>query len=164
MKKILFILVVMVAIAFQANAQLKVKVTCPPFEVDILDGKVNGLKPNARFIEIKEKFPCATTIDEEGSAAKCGAAIYFKDKDLSFFTDRDYIEIGEKFKGKLSIPLIGAARSGMFKLFGNVKMKDTDWDAYVTQYGLLILYYNKASKVNRIIMSTMSVENIKLCE
>jgi hypothetical protein len=164
MKKIVFLLLGTILIAVSANAQLKVKVPCPIFEVDILDGKVNGLKPNARFGDIKEKFPCTTQIDEEGTAAKCGAALYFKDKDIAFFTDRDYIEIGEKFQGKLSVPVMGAPRNGMFKWFGNTKAKDTDWDAFGTQYGIIILYYNKASKVIRIQMSTMTVDNIKLCE
>src|SRR4051812_17641317 len=126
MKRIIFLLLTVTAL-LPAMAQLKAKVLCPPFTVDILDGKVNGLKADARFIEIKEKFPCATSMDEEGTAAKCGAAIRFKDKDLTFFTDRDYIEIGEKFQGKLSIPLMGAARTSLFKILGNPKMKDDTW-------------------------------------
>jgi hypothetical protein len=164
MKRIVFLLLGMIAL-LPAMAQIKVKAACPPFEVDILDGKVNGLKANARFIEVKQKFPCSTSMDEEGAAtAKCGAAIYFKDKDLTFFTDRDYIDIGEKFQGKLTIPLIGAARNGLFKWLGNPKIKDTDMDVFPTQYGILILRYNKASKVIRIQMSTLGPDNINLCE
>ena len=45
MKKLLFILAL--AVSASVSAQLKVKTACPEFYVDILDGKVNGLKPNA---------------------------------------------------------------------------------------------------------------------
>ena len=163
MKKIAFLVLSFCAI-LSANAQLKAKVLCPPFVVDILDGKVNGLKANARFIEIKEKFPCSTSADEEGTTAKCGAAIFFKDKGITFFTDRDYIEITEKFDGKFSIPVMGAARNSLFKWLGNPKMKDDTWDAYQTQYGLLVLHYNKAAKVNLIQITTQALSTLSLCE
>lgn len=164
MNKIAFFLLVLLASFSSVNAQLKAKAVCPAFEVDILDGKVNGLKANELFSIIKEKFPCATSIDEEGTTAKCGAAIRFKDKDLVFFTDRDYVEIGEKFKGKLSIPLFGAERGSLFKILGNPKLKDADWDAFQTQYGLLVLYYNKASKVYLIRFSTRNLDTLTICE
>jgi hypothetical protein len=74
------------------------------------------------------------------------------------------VEITEGFKGKLSVPLLGAARGSLFKTLGNPKMKDAAWDAYQTNYGTLILYYNKANKVRMIQFSTNSTDNIKLCE
>ena len=146
------------------KAQLTVKEKCNAFVVDILDGKVNDLKATASNSDIKTKFPCFTAVDEEGGTSKCGSAVYFKDKDISFFTQRDYILIGEKFKGQLSIPLMGGKRGSFFKSLGNPKMKDAGWDAYQTSYGTLILYFNKANKVRLIQFSTMSTETISLCE
>ncbi len=102
-------------------AQLKVKAKCNAFVVDILDGKVNDLKANAMPDDIKTKFPCFTSVEEESGTSKCGGAIYFKDKDISFFTQRDYIVIGEKFQGQLSIPLMGGKRNTFFKFLGNPK-------------------------------------------
>ena len=164
MKKTIVLLVFMASVS-GAIAQLKAKTTCPAFEVDILNGKVNGLvKASWTIAEIKVRIPCFTSAEEEGPTAKCGGGVYYKDKDISFFTQRDYIEIGPKFKGKLSLPLFGAPRNGMFKWFGNPKIKDTNWDAFQMSYGTLILYYNAAKKVNKIQFSTRQTEEINLCE
>lgn len=163
MKKVFFILLLFGSL-FTAQSQLVAKPKCGVFEVDILDGKVNGLKPNARFDDIKAKLPCLTASEAEGTTAKCGASIFYKDRDIYFYTDRDYIEIREKFQGKLSLPLMGASRNGLFKMLGNPKLKDENWDAFEMAYGLMVLHYNKAGKVNLIQMTTKSTETLSLCE
>ena len=161
-KTILFLAVAF--LATQAPAQLKTTATCASFTIDILDGKVNDLRATAPVGMIKEKFPCFTTAEVESSTAKCGGGVFYKDRDIYFYTARDYVEIGPKFKGKMSIPLMGAARNGVFKWLGNPRIKDVSWDAYATQYGTLILYFNKANKVIKIQFSTNSTESIQLCE
>jgi hypothetical protein len=163
MKKIFFVLLLLGSL-FTAQSQLVAKPVCGTFEVDILDGKVNGLKPNARFDDIKAKLPCLSASEAEGGTAKCGASIFYKDRDVYFYTDRDYIEIKEKFQGKLSLPLMGANRNGLFKMLGNPRLKDENWDAFEMAYGLLILHYTKAGKVNLIQMTTKSTETLSLCE
>ena len=162
--KQVFSLLLIATIAFSAKAQLVAKSSCGVFTVDILDGKLNGLKPNARWEEIKEKLPCFTAAEPEAGTAKCGGTVFFKDKDVFFFTDRDYIEIGEKFKGKLSIPVMGAPRNSLFSTLGNPKVKDDNWDAYQMAYGCLVLHYNKAGKVNLIQFSTKPTESLSLCD
>ncbi len=151
-----------------AMGQLKTKVICPAFYVDILNGTVNEMKPNYGWAEIKAKFPCFTSAEEEGAAtSKCGGGVFFKDKDVYFYTTRDYIEIGPKFIGKLSIPLLGSKRGSQFSTLGNPKMKDDLWDAYEMQYGTLILHYDvmgAAGKVKFFQFSTLGTEVIQLCE
>ena len=164
MKKFFLLIAAFLISANLLQAQLKVTVRCEPFFVDILNGKVNELKPSAGIEEIKNKFPCFTKADAESTSAPCGGGVYFADKDLSFFTGRDYVQIGEKFKGKLSMPLMGAARNSLFKLLGNPQLKDTDWEAFQMAYGTLVLKYNKAGKVNKIIFSTMPSSALQLCE
>ena len=148
-----------------ASAQLKTTPICPAINIDILDGIINGgIVPTSTVGQIKMKFPCFTGFEEEGTSAKCGAGVFYKDKDIFFYTTRDYIEIGPAFKGKLSLPLLGAPRNGLFKLLGKPQIKDVSWDAFQTAYGVLILYYNKAAKVNKIQFSSRSANNIELCE
>src|SRR5258706_14485423 len=111
--------------------QLKAKAKCPDFYVDILNGTVNEMKPNNGWAEIKARLPCSTSAEEEGAAgSKCGGGVFFKDKDIYFYTKRDYIEVGPKFIGKLSIPLLGTKRGSQFKTLGNPKMKDDLWEAF----------------------------------
>ncbi len=161
-KNLLFIVLLITGLAVQA--QLKTTKTCPPFAVEILDGRVNELRITDNINQIKAKLPCYTSMEAESASAKCGGGIFYKDQDVYFYTGRDYVEIGPKFKGKLSIPLMGASRTSLYKWLGNAKIKDVNWDAFTTQYGILILYYTKANKVNKIQFSTKSTETINLCE
>ena len=148
-----------------ASAQLKTTPKCPPVDIDILDGIVNKtLLPNSTVGQIKLNLPCFTSFEEEGTSAKCGAGVFYKDKDIYFYTTRDYIEIGPAFKGNLSLPIMGASRNSLFKFFGSPQIKDVKWDAFKTAYGILILYYNSASKVNKIQFSSKSAGNIELCQ
>ena len=149
---------------FLADAQLKPKNDCGDFYVDILDGKVNKVRPDFPIEQIKKELPCFTSAEEETPTAKCGGGVYFKDRDLTIYTQRDYVEIGEKFKGKLSIPLLGAKKGSLFNYLGNPKIKDPKWEAFQTAYGILVLHYNAAGKVNKIQFSTKTAETLSLCE
>lgn len=163
-KTILVTLIVITSSAV-ASAQLNTTPKCKDINVDLLDGIINKtLLPTSTVGQIKLNLPCFTSFEEEGTSAKCGGGVFFKDKDIYFYTTRDYIEIGPAFKGKLSLPLIGAPRNGLFKLLGSPQIKDVKWDAFQTSYGILILYYNSALRVNKIQFSKMSANTIKLCE
>lgn len=146
------------------QAQLKTTPVCPEFSVDVLGGRVNNLPITSTNGEIKAKLPCFSSVEEDNTNAKCGASVFYKTKDIYFYTAKDYVEIGPAFKGKLTTPLMGASRNSLFKLLGHPKIKDVNWDAYQTRYGILILYFSKAGKINKIQMSTQSAETIKLCE
>jgi hypothetical protein len=148
--------------AFTAAAQLKPTVKCPDFYVDILNGTVNGLTPRNTAGEIKTQFPCLTGSQDE--TATCGTEVMYKDRDVYFFTQRKYIEIGPKFRGKMSLPLIGTKRGSLFSKLGTPKLKDPTWDAYETQYGTLVLHYDAANKVKLIQFSTLGTDQMTLCE
>jgi len=166
MKRILFVVLSMSFLSV-AMGQLKAKVKCPDLYIDVLNGTVNEIKPSYTPNEIKEKFPCFTSAVDESNEAKCGGGIFFKDKDIFFYTKRDYIEVGPKFLGKTSILLLGTRRGTLFKTLGNPKIKDDLWDAYEMQYGTLVLHYDvagPAGKVKFFQFSTLSSEQLNLCE
>ena len=146
-----------------ATAQLKAKPVCPNFTVDIMDGNVNGLFPKSAIVEIQAVFPCFTGMFEKDSVSKCGG-VFYADRDINFYTGRRYIEIGEKFKGKISPALMGVNRNSLFSLLGYPKLKDADWDAFQMGYGTLVLYYNAAGKINKILISNKGIDALKLCE
>ena len=150
---------------FNTSAQLKTTIKCPDFNVDILAGRINNiLLPTSTIGQIKLNLPCFTSFQDEADTSKCGGSVFYKDNDVSFFTSRDYIEIGPAFKGKLSIPLLGASRNNLFQYLGSPQIKDIEWDAFQTSYGILILYYDKADKVNKIQFSSQKANTIKLCQ
>lgn len=163
--KIPFLFLSSLLLCFAVTAQLKTTPKCPDFSIDILNGIVNkAILPNSTIGQIKQNLPCFTGSEEEGTTAKCGAGVFYKDKDVYFYTSRDYIEIGPAFKGTLSLPLMGASRNGLFKMLGSPQIKDVHWDAFQTSYGILILYYNNAGKVDKIQFSTKTANTIQLCE
>ena len=151
-------------IAGNSGAQLKTTPVCNTIYVDILGGKVNGIEPGNTQGQVKKNLPCFTSEEPETSASPCGGGVFYNNNDIYFYTGKDYVEIREKFKGKLSIPLMGAARTGLFKTLGHPKIKDVKWDAYQTQYGTLILYFNSSNKVNKIQFSSRTTETISLCD
>jgi hypothetical protein len=162
MQKIVIVIICFVVIQ-SAKAQLKTTPICPNFVVDVLEGAVNDLYIKAVQSDIKPKFPCFSEVVEETTGLECGRIVY-KEKGITFFTERNYIEINDKFKGTLKPQLMGKNRNGLFTLLGHPKIKDINWDAFQTKYGTLILYYNKAGKINKLQMSTNTTETIKLCE
>ena len=165
--KQLFAVLLFMGSASISMGQLKAKAKCPDFYVDVLNGTVNDIKPNYTQIEIKEKFPCFTSAVEESNDAKCGGGIFFKDKDIFFYTRRKYIEIGPKFTGKTSIPLLGQKRGSFFTKLGNPKVKDDLWEGYETQYGTLVLHFDVAGAAGRVKFfqfSTLSTDELSLCE
>lgn len=158
------VIILFLLFAIPSYSQLVTKTKCDAFTIEILDGKVGGLKASAKDYDIKKAFPCFTSAEPEGTASGCGGQVNYKDRDVYFYVDRDYIEIRDKVKAKLTVPLMGGKRNSFFKFLGNPKLKDDKWDAFQMSYGTLILHYNSAGKVNKIQMSTLSTETIKLCQ
>jgi hypothetical protein len=162
--KMFMLICLSVVCILPASAQLKTKPTCPELLVDVLDGKVNGVRPDFTADRVKVLLPCFTSSVPEGDSSKCGSNVFYKDQDIYFYTGRDYIQIGPKFKGKFTIPIMGATRKSLFNWLGNAKLKDDTWEAYQTSYGCLVLHFDAASKVNMIQFSTFGTETIQLCE
>lgn len=152
-----------VAIGCSLSAQLKVKPDCGVLTVDVYKGWINETKPNADPEQMKAKLPCFTSFEKEGNASTCGGGVYLDDKGVRFYTQRDYIVITNKFKGKFTAPVMGVKKGGLFAKFGNPKMKDANWEAYQMAYGIMIVYYSAAGVVNKVIISTKTTDDIDLC-
>src|SRR6476620_11015657 len=89
------------------HAQLRVTPVCSTFNVDVVDGSINNMYPESPMGDIKNRMPCFTQAIDEPSATGC-AGVFYKDKGISFYTYREYIEITENFKGTMTLPLMGA--------------------------------------------------------
>ena len=161
MSKITLTLIFAAMFSQGALAQLTAKPVCGEFSIDILNGTVNNMRPNVNEQEIREQLPCYTS--DQKSDSVCGHILFYKDRDVRIYLQRKYVEIGPAFKGKLSIPLMGASRDALFKWLGNPKIKDTDWDAFQMQYGTLVLHYEKG-KVKLLQFSTQATEQLSLCQ
>lgn len=162
MKNYLSLLLILFVTA-QSKAQLIPKASCPEFKADILKGEVSGVLPDFTIGQIKAKLPCSTSEEEESKTARCGGGIFYKTKDVYFYTQRDYIEIGPAFKGSFTFPVLNTPRGSLFNRLGNPSLKDADWDAYQTRYGVVVLFY-KQNKVNKVIISTKGTDQLDLCQ
>jgi len=157
-------MIAMMGLPTMVTAQLKAAPVCPPIVVDVLEGHVSHkIDCSSTSGEVQKIFPCFTKVVDETDGSTCGG-VQYADKDIYFYTERDYIEVREKFKGTLEPALMGVNKSYLFKLLGNPLMKDAAWEAYKTKYGILILYFDAAGKINKLQMSNKSVDTIKLCE
>ncbi len=163
MKNTVLVLLIL-SVSLAGYSQLKPKATCPTFKVDVLRGSINNVNADFTIGQVKEKLPCATSEEEESKTAKCGGGIFYKDKDVFFYTQRDYIEIGPAYKGDFTFPVMNTKRGSLFMKLGNPKLKDPEWDAYQTQYGSLVLFYNRQGLVNKVIITTKSTEELDLCQ
>jgi hypothetical protein len=157
-----FLLLFAMAAPLFCTAQLKSSLVCNMY-VDVLAGTVNGVEPDYLPAQVKKNLPCFTSEEAETASSPCGGVIHYRDNDIYFYTGKDYIEIKENFKGKLSIPLMGAARENTFASLGNPKLRDVNWDAFQTQYGTLILYYGASGRVNKIQFSSKPSEILTIC-
>src|SRR4051812_37154236 len=101
--KILFLVLAGVFTIHISFSQLKTTPVCPPFSVDVLGGNINKLNPKSTLGEIQKALPCYSEIVEADSA-KC-AGIFYKDQGVYFFPGRNYFEIRENFKSKITLPL-----------------------------------------------------------
>lgn len=161
--KSLFLLIAIIFSNLLVFSQLKTAKVCPPFEIDVLAGTVNELFPKSAIAEIQEILPCYSNLRIKDTDSTC-AGVFYNDYNINFYTDRRYIEIGEKFKGKMAPALLGASRASLFGILGHPKLKDLNWDAFQMGYGTLILYYNTAGKINKIQIANRTTDDIKLCE
>ena len=161
--KQIFISLLLLVTANIVSAQLKVKPDCGVVTVDVYKGWVNEVKPNADPEQMKVKLPCFTSFEKEGNTSTCGGGVFFDDKGIRFYTQRDYIVINNKFKGKFTAPVMGVKKANMFTRFGNPKMKDGNWEAYQMAYGIMIVYYSAAGISNKVIISTKTTDDIDLC-
>jgi hypothetical protein len=89
---------------------------------------------------------------------------FFKDKGIDFYTYSDYIEINMDFNVKLTLPILGADSGSLLKWLGLFKAKDNGWKAYQLQHGIIIVYFDNVSKVNKMQISSRTPETIRVCE
>lgn len=162
MKKYALVIAILISAA-NVNAQLRSTPYCQPFNIDILDGTVSKLSCTSPFGDIANRLPCYTEVVDELTSGGCGG-VFFKDKGVYFHTYRDYIEIKENYTGTISLPLMGANRTLLFKWLGIPKTKDISWESYQMRYGSLVLFFNPEGKVNRIIITSKNAETLRLCE
>ena len=79
--------------------------------VNLKRGTVNKLKLTASQDEVKAALPFSSGDTGEGSDFNCGGGVFFLTNSFFFYTGKDHVEFREKFKGKLSVAVLGVAKS-----------------------------------------------------
>lgn len=110
------------------NSKYTGSTECGLLIVDLSYGSVNGLNPVSSPDQIKGKLPCFTGMTPETSAENCNGGIFYKTRDIYFYTSLDCINIRSKFEGSFvynrqSIQLIGVSLTELQKIFG----KESDY-------------------------------------
>jgi hypothetical protein len=148
---------------------------CPPIIVDITTGTVTTLKPAASFTQVKSRLPCFTGETKEGSVLNCGGGVFFGDRDLYFYTERDFIEIRKNFKGVfrkdgLELDIIGMEVKTFNILIGDEPsrtLSEDDTDNYTgvwaTSYGSLRVTFVQGV-VSQVAIHSQSPDKIRVCD
>lgn len=142
---------------------------CDNITVDLKKGTINKLKPTASQDEVKTTLPCSTGDTEDGSDFNCGGGVFFLDNDFFFYTGKDYVEFREKFKGKLSTPVLGLTKAAAIaklklgKAIRTLKQEDGRVDLFFkTTYGCVRLEL-AAGKVVTVAMHAAKAKDVELC-
>jgi hypothetical protein len=145
------------------TAQLKTSSNCPPITIDLMDGSVNQMHPESSWGEIYARLPCFTEAIEEPAATGC-AGVFLRDKGVNFYTYRDYIEITDKFSGTMTPSIMGTDHNNLLKWLGLPQKRDLGWDAYQMRYGVLVAFFDKDGKINRIMLSSKNASTLRPCD
>jgi hypothetical protein len=163
MKQLLFIACLLFTTAVLAQP-------CKKLFVDLKNGTLNRLKPTDPQEKIKAKLPCSTGETEDGSEYNCGGGVFYIKHDFYCYTGKDYIEFRKKFKGKLSISLLGITKAKALlllkKLFGKPVRTETEGDTellfFNTVYGSLRINI-QGGKVVLVAIHSQSAVDAYLC-
>jgi hypothetical protein len=142
--------------------------SCDKLIADLKKGTLNGLKPTATQAMVTKKLPCSTGSTEDGSEFNCGGGLFFLKHDFFFYSGRDYIEFRAKFKGKLSIPVLGKLKDDAVKLLKMGKAVRTEQDEedtylfFKTRYGCVVLKITD-DKVKAVAMHAKPAADVELC-
>jgi hypothetical protein len=142
---------------------------CDELVANLAKGTLNGLKPGAAMEAVKEKLPCFTGDSEEGGAFNCGGGVFYLNHDFFYYTGNDYIELRSKFKGKVSVQVLGltkAAAIKKMKVFGRVvrtqKNGNQSFLFFKTSYGCICLTLEDGS-VKKLGMYNKPAAKVELC-
>ena len=118
MKTVLFLIATAVISLGIWRANQRHGTHCDDLAVDIANGTVGGLSPEATPDEIKARFPCFTGTTSEGGGFNEGGGVFFKNHDMYFYTQRDYIEIRQDFTGVVPDNLLSKGTKQVRNLLG----------------------------------------------
>ncbi|MES2441480.1 MAG: hypothetical protein V4574_01505 [Pseudomonadota bacterium] len=86
---------------------------CPPLEVDVREGTVNGIGPATPFDDVSEQLPCFTGQTAEGELFNYGGGVFYGDHNVYFYTYLRFIEIREPFAGTLRPAIFGRSKAAL---------------------------------------------------
>jgi hypothetical protein len=141
---------------------------CNNLFADLKNGTINKVKPTASQQKVKAALPCFTGDSEEGGDFNCGGGVFFLKHGFFFYTGKDYIEIRENYKGKLSIPVLGLtkdmaiAKLKMGKVIRTETVNEEEVIFFKTIYGCLWLKLVEGKVVN-VVISSKQVSDAELC-
>lgn len=139
MKKNIIPFVVIVFLLSACKITKKVPPGCDNLIVNVGEGTMNGISPDASMEKIKKQFPCFTGESAEGQLFNYGGGVFFLDHDFYFYTHHDYLEVRKEFKGKVSVPLIGKTEYVLPQILGKPDKIVGNMYLYKQKYGVLRL-------------------------
>jgi len=143
-------------------------VECQELIYDVQLGEINGVKPQLSQNDIKEWFPCYSSVVPDGSTHSCGGAVFYENLGFTYYTYWDFVEVTRHFKGEVKGKLWDKNRKEMQQLLGSpvdTKYKEEHpyIDFYPTDYGCIRIEYSN-NRVVKIASHYNECDQIELCD
>jgi len=112
-------------------------VGCNNLTFDLDTGMLNNVPPTVSQEEVKSVFPCSTGSSPDGESYNYGGGVFFGNHSFFFYTGKDFIEVRDKFRGVVSIPLLGTDQSTIQQELGQPQRELENIWLFGRSYGCL---------------------------
>jgi hypothetical protein len=141
---------------------------CDSLFFDLDTGMINAVSPRLSQADIKEWFTCYTGSTPDGASENCGGGVFYKRHGFSYYTYFNYVEVSKEFKGRLSSPLLGAARNAVRQWYPETETTSyqqkeySDFDFIPKAFGCLRIEYANDTVV-RVSAHFTLCESVDVC-
>ncbi|WP_045466431.1 hypothetical protein [Sporocytophaga myxococcoides] len=143
-------------------------IECKQLAYDIHLGEINGVKPDLSQNDIKEWFPCYTSVVADGSDHSCGGAIIYNGLGFTYYTYWDFVEVNKTFKGEVAGKIFEKTRKEIREELGSpvdtkYKEERPEIDFYPSTYGCIRIEYSN-NRPFKVASHFNDCDQIELCD
>jgi len=118
---------------------------CNNLVLDLNQGTLNGLAPTVSQAQVKQYLPCATGDTEDGEVYNYGGGVFFLNHDFFMYTGKDFIEVRQDFKGKVTDNMMEKSKADILARYGQAAIDNGYKLFFNRQYGCLRFTFNGTS-------------------
>ena len=132
---------------------------CGEVMIDLVQGTINGQKPDADYASVRKALPGCTEIIDTMERRNDAEEFDANSVGFRFFFGANTVEVWKGVKAKMSNKIWGKKPKVLNALFGEAEVKGDFHRIYKTEYGSLYADLDKRGKILLISMHITSVDD-----